>query len=163
MPDQPPVINEALDRKNLSQPPSRARWFVTAILGLLLCGCATEDDMKFSKGNGDLGIFILHKATEFGGQPSSSTIPVLNTQWRYSEDAEGVVIRANSKDCPSVESLLLHSFGEPRLNTTNTYGMRFLVYRLSPKGGGIQMDCTPEGTQVIILKPESSRRAQNQK
>jgi hypothetical protein len=164
MPDQPPPINEAIAQKKFSCPACPAMALLASILFSILCGCATEDGMSFSNGHGDLGMFIFKKSTEFGGHPLISTTPPIETSWRYSEDHGGVVIRTNPKDCSSIETLLRRSFGEPRIATSNNPDVRrFLVYRLTPKGGGIQMLCDSNYTQVIILKPQIPKQPENTK
>ena len=55
----------------------------------LLYGCA---DQRFASGHGDVGQFVLHLAVQFGGAPiTNNGLPVISDQWRYSEDAGGLL------------------------------------------------------------------------
>lgn len=139
----------------------------TIICFSLLAGCASYNDMStsFSAGKGDVGAFILKKATDFGGHVSTTNVsPAIESSWQYFADQEGVVIRTTPNDCQSLEALLYQSFGAPRIAPTwNSDGTRLIAYRLTPDGGGIQLICDARNTQVIILKPQGLKHSENSK
>lgn len=126
----------------------------------IVAGCASHDDMKFSTGTGDIGTFILKKATDFGGHTTSTnSVAMIGTTWRYSEDQYGVVIRTDPKAFSSVESLLHQSFGSPGFVSNETKdGFKLIQYRLTANGGGIQFSCDSNYAQIIVLKPHSSEK-----
>lgn len=111
--------------------------------------------MRFNKGKGDAGTFILLKAIDFGGKPFvTNGLPAIGNSWRYAEDQYGVVIRMSPRQYPVVESFLRQAFGSPGFGPSDTVdGGKLGGYRLTPKGGGIQFGYDSNCTQVIILKP----------
>ena len=124
----------------------------------LLCGCASDKEMQFSSGTGDVESFIFEKAIAFGGQPKTpSSAPGRGGSWSYAEDKHGVVIRTDSKRYSDLELFLRGSFGVPGFNSPEKDGFRLLQYRLTEHGGGIQLTCDSQYTQVIIIKPWDSK------
>lgn len=112
----------------------------------LLCGCAHQ---HFVTGHGDVGQFILRKATHFGGTPTTTNgLPAISDHWRYSEDEHGIVIRLSQREYPSVESFLHQSFGLPAGGNSGKNG----YYRLTTKGGSIYFTDDDHMTTVIILR-----------
>jgi len=53
----------------------------------LLCGCARDDEMHFTKGTGDMGQFVMQQALKRGARPvTTNSLPAIAGEWRYSED-----------------------------------------------------------------------------
>lgn len=127
------------------------------ILVLAISGCASE---HYSAGHGDVGQFILRQATRYGGVPTTTNnLPVITSHWRYSEDERGMQIHLPTDDYSRIEAFLdrafagKHQFGSGGSAENNT---RIHEYRLSPKGGGIQLTGQDDDTQVIIIRPLDS-------
>jgi hypothetical protein len=122
---------------------------------VMLSGCAHG---KFTKGRGDVSEFIVHQAMIRGGQPiTTNDLPVLAESWKYFEDEKGVVVCLKRQSCDKVKALLLHAFGNPTHASKNTEdGTEWIAYRLTAKGGGIQIACIDDVTQVIIIRPLSN-------
>lgn len=121
-------------------------------LSWLVCGCAHK---HFTKGQGDVGQFIVHQAAVRCGFPTpTNSLPVITGKWLYSEDDEGVVIQMSREQYPAIESLLRQTFGTPQFGPVDTRDAGKLgSYRLTPKGGGIQFGHDAERTQVIVIRP----------
>jgi hypothetical protein len=125
------------------------------LLSALLCGCSSDG---FKSGSGDVGQFILQQAISRGGSPTTNALPPLAGSWRYSEDTNGVVIHMSRDQYPAVEAFLRQSFGTPKIEPTQTSDGGMLgVYRLSEKGGGIQFGYDAKQTQIIVIRPMSTK------
>jgi hypothetical protein len=124
----------------------------SCLLAAILCGCSSE---HFKTGHGDAGRFILDTAIARGGHPvATNNLPTLGGRWQYSTDQYGVVIKLPPDQYPNVEALLANSFGKPKFAPTKgTDGSMFFFYRLSSKGGAIQVFGQTNYTQVIIIRP----------
>jgi hypothetical protein len=60
---------------------------LTAIALLLICGCAGDKEMRFTKGTGDMGQFVMQQALKRGARPvATNSLPALRGDWSYSED-----------------------------------------------------------------------------
>jgi hypothetical protein len=132
------------------------RTFIFALATAIACGCATE---HFTKDSGDVGQFILRQAIRYGGSPTSTNgLPVVTSRWRYLEDAHGMQIHLPADTYSDVESFLdkafagVRQFGPAGSPDTRT---RIHSYRMSAKGGGIQLSEQDSDTQVIVLRPFS--------
>ena len=50
--------------------------------------------MRFTKGKGDMGQFIMQQALKRGARPvATNSLPAIGVGWRYSEDQYGVVLQ----------------------------------------------------------------------
>lgn len=132
-----------------------ARALIFTILATLLLGCATSKEMKFKRGKGSVGEFIIAEARAIGGQLlSTNALPALDEEWTIFRDQYGVVLRLPHHSFSNVEALLKAAFGEPRMKpATTTDGGRMGIYRLTSKGGVIQFVQETEWTQVTIIRP----------
>ena len=92
-----------------------------------------------------------------GGQPiTTNDLPVLTESWKYFEDDKGIVVRLKRQSCDKVKALLLHAFGNPTHPSKSAEdGTEWIAYRLTAKGGGIQIACFDDVTQVTIIRPLS--------
>lgn len=123
------------------------------LVATLLFGCSIS---RFKTGRGDVGQFILQQSVARGGSPITNALPSIPGGWRYSQDEDGVVIRMSREQYPAVEDFLRQAFGKPNIEPTETSdGGRLGVYRLSPKGGGLQFGHAARKTQIIVLRPMS--------
>lgn len=120
----------------------------------LMCGCVKNDQILFKAGSGDAGQFIMQHALTYGGQPiTTSGLPAITGEWRYSEDEYGVIIRMPRDNYQTVENLLRLAFGQPTYGpSVTTDGGMLGGYRLTPQGGVIQFGYDADGTQVIVLQ-----------
>jgi hypothetical protein len=128
--------------------------FGFAIALVLICGCATE---HYTKSSGDVGHFILQQAISHGGIPTTTNnLPIITSHWRYSEDAGGMKIFLPPTDYVNIEAFLNQAFaGKPQFGpkASEDGSMWIHEYRMSPKGGGIQLDGDKTYTLVIIIRP----------
>lgn len=116
---------------------------VMAVLGVAGCAqkepvdCANQGRLRFEKGNGDPGQFILDRALAFGGTPKTTKgLPEVTGPWCYAEDKYGVVVRLPREKSRAVEELLRMVLGKPDYGPSpNTDGSRSGGYRLTPEGG----------------------------
>ncbi len=131
--------------------------FVFALV-IFLSGCATGNQMRFKRGDGDACQFILQQAAVRGANPiNTNDLPVIRNPWNYSVDQYGVVVHLARADGVAVEQLLQRSFGPPKdpkhgPRDTPTGG-RWGVYRMFPPGVVIQFVSDEQGTEVIVLRP----------
>jgi len=132
----------------------RVRTSFSVLLAAFLCGCSSE---HFTTGRGDVGQFILQQAIIRGGSPvTTNGLPAITTEWRYSTDTYGVVIRMPREEYPLVEDFLGQAFGKPGFGPKDKPdGGRLGEYRLTSKGGGIQFSCDTNRTEVIVIRPMS--------
>ena len=78
------------------------------VVGLaLFCGCAHDDEMRFSKGKGDMGQFVIRQALKYGARPiATNGLPAITGKWRFSEDQYGVVLQLPSERFSDVTTFL---------------------------------------------------------
>jgi hypothetical protein len=121
---------------------------------LAMIGCATE---HHTTGHGDVGQFILQHAIRYGGVPTTTNgLPVVTTRWRYLEDEHGTQIHLPSHDYSSVEAFLNQAFaGKPQFGPSGLSEKRTRIheYRMSQKGGGIQLSEQDSDTLVLVIRP----------
>src|SRR5437016_2857774 len=81
------------------------------IVGLaLLCGCAHKDEMRFTKGTGDMGQFVMQQALKRDARPvATNGLPAIAGDWSYSEDQFGVVFHLSRERFPEVQAFLLQA------------------------------------------------------
>ena len=122
----------------------------------MLNGCASN---HYQQGRGDVSQFIIQQAIARGGTPvTTNNLPEITAKWSFFEDEYGLAIHLPGKQFQAVESLLLQSFGKPRMQSTETSdGFKFGMYRLTAKGGGIQFFGDAKLTQVVIIRPLSRK------
>lgn len=135
----------------------RAMTPVTVLSLLIIAGCASEDEMRFTKGKGDLGDFILEHALTRGARPiATNDLPSVEGDWRYSEDQYGVVLHLPRERFNEIHALLRHVFGPPGQEPIEIPESGMLGwYGAKDIGVGVQFGYDEEGTQVIILRPQS--------
>ena len=128
--------------------------FIFALIAVITCGCATE---HFTTSHGDVGQFVLQQAISYGGSPTTTNgLPVVTSHWRYTEDAHGMQIYLPPGDYSGVESFLNLAFvGKPQFGpkVSDDGSTRIHEYRMSSKGGGVQLTGHDTDTLVIILRP----------
>jgi hypothetical protein len=132
-------------------------WIQRIFIGLMFlvfCGCATE---PFTKAKGDVGQFILLKAVSYGGLPTATNgLPVVTSHWRYSEDSGGTQIYLPSEDYSRVELFLNQAFeGKPQFGPklSEDGKMRIHEYRMSSRGGGVQLSGHETEAIVLVVRP----------
>jgi len=130
------------------------RTFILSLAALIICGCATE---HFTKDSGDVGQFILQQAIRYGGSPTSTNgLPVVRSHWRYLEDARGSQIHLPRDTYSDVELFLDKAFaGTRQFGPAGSADTRTRIheYRMSTKGGGIQLSEQDSDTVVLVLRP----------
>lgn len=117
-------------------------------------GCVSQDEMQFQAGSGDVGQFILQQATTYGGKPKTTNdLPIIKSEWQFSKDQYGVVIRLSRDKYEPIEKLLLLAFGKPRFGPSETVdGGQLGGYSLTPQGGAILFGYEAKITQIIIAR-----------
>ena len=88
----------------------------------LLLGCSSSDEFPgYDKQSGDLGAFILQRASKFGARAQqTSGLPQLTVDWRSKEDADGCQIYIVGDHFTQLQSFLSTAFGPPaKPPTTN--------------------------------------------
>jgi hypothetical protein len=124
------------------------------VSAFLMGGCATE---HHSTGQGDAGQFILEHAIRYGGVPTTTNgLPVVTSRWRYLEDEHGMQIHLPPHDYPELEAFLNQAFaGKPQFGPSGSAESRTRIheYRMSEKGGGVQLSEQDSDTQVVIVRP----------
>jgi hypothetical protein len=132
----------------------RFHTFIFALAVVMACGCSTE---HFTKNRGDVGQFIFQQAIRYGGNPTTTNwLPVVTSRWRYLEDAHGMQMRLPPRDYSSIEAFLNLAFADSKQfgPTTSEDGVfRIHEYRMSAKGGGVQLSGDSHKTSLIILRP----------
>ena len=123
---------------------------------LILCGCSREDEMRFAKGTGDMGNFLVEQSLKRGARPiSTNELPVIGGEWHYSEDQYGVVFQLPRERFAEVEIFLRQAFGNPAQDPTETTtGGKLGWYSPKTIGVALQFGFDQEQTQVIVLKPQ---------
>jgi hypothetical protein len=132
------------------------RWSTSLILAVL-CFCAyAEEEMRFTKGTGDMGQFIIQKALQCGAKTvSTNDLPPLKGDWKYSEDQYGVVFHLGRERFDEVLAFLGKSFGPPAHEPSDsTDGGKSGWYSAKTIGIGLQFAFNKERTQVIVLRPQ---------
>jgi|GEM_PF-6973946 hypothetical protein len=134
----------------------RIHILIFALVTVLFCGCATE---HYTTGRGDVGHFILQQAISYGGSPTTTNgLPVVMSHWRYSEDVYGMQIYLPHSDYSSVEAFLNQAFaGKPQFGpeVSKDGSTQIHEYRMSSKGGGVQLSSHDTDTLVIVLRPHA--------
>lgn len=112
--------------------------------------------MRFTKGTGDMGQFVMQQALKRGARPvATNSLPVVGGEWRYSEDQHGVVLHLSRERFPEVQAFLLQAFGPPAQEATDTTeGGKLGWYSPKTIGVALQFGYDPERTQVIVLRPQ---------
>jgi len=132
----------------------RFHTFIFALAVGLACGCASE---HFTKSHGDVGQFILLRAIDYGGSPATTNgLPIVTSSWRYAEDANGTQIFLPASAYSSVEAFLNQAFAGsrqfgPKVSDDGSHQIH--EYRMSSKGGGVQLAGDATETSVIVLRP----------
>ena len=127
------------------------------VAGLVfLCGCSQEKEMRFTKGTGDMGHFVMQQALKRGARPvATNSLPVVGGEWRCSEDEHGVVLHLSRERFPEVQAFLRQAFGPPAQEPTDTTtGGKLGWYAANTIGVGLQFGYDRERTQVIVLRPQ---------
>jgi hypothetical protein len=121
---------------------------------VVACGCATE---RVSKTHGDVGLFIVQQVIRCGGSPTTTNgLPVIASQWDYLEDSNGMQIHLRADAYSDVEMFLNRAFANQRQfgpKVSEDGRTRIHEYRMSEKGGGVQLTEQDSETHVLILRP----------
>jgi len=122
----------------------------------LLCGCGHKDEMRFTKGSGDMGQFIMQQALKRGARPvATNSLPAVAGEWRYSEDQYGVVLQLPRERFSDVQAFLRQVFGPPAHEPSETTdGGRLGWYAAQTIGVVVQFGYDRERTQVIVIRPQ---------
>ena len=112
--------------------------------------------MRFTKGTGDMGNFLVEHALKLGAHPiSTNALPTIEGEWHYSEDQYGVVFQLPRERFLEVEAFLQQTFGTPaQVPTETTTGGKLGWYSPKAIGVALQFGFDQERTQVIVLKPQ---------
>jgi hypothetical protein len=132
------------------------RWSIALVLAVL-CFCAhAEEEMRFTKGTGDMGQFIIQKALQCGAKTvSTNDLPAIKGEWKYSEDQYGVVFHLGRERFDDVLAFLRKAFGPPAHEPSDsTDGGKSGWYSAKTIGIGLQFTYNKERTQVIVLRPQ---------
>jgi len=123
---------------------------------LILGGCSSEDEMRFTKGTGDMGNFLVEHALKLGAHSlSTNGLPTIGGEWHYSEDQYGVVLQLSRERFSEVETFLLQAFGTPaQVPTETTTGGKLGWYSPKTIGVALQFGFDQEQTQVIVIRPQ---------
>ncbi|HQZ68562.1 MAG TPA: hypothetical protein PLY87_25910 [Planctomycetaceae bacterium] len=121
----------------------------------LVCGCS-RDEMRFTKGTGDMGQFFMQQALRRGARPVvTNGLPAIAGEWSYSEDQYGVVLHLPRERFSDVGAFLRQAFGTPAHEPSEmTTGGRLGWYTANTIGVGLQFGYDRERTQVIVLRPQ---------
>jgi hypothetical protein len=95
----------------------------------------------------------------YGGHPTTNAVPVVETEWRYRPDANGIVIHLVGNRLPDVQSILSAAFGDPdtscgskALAPGSPPGRQNGYYSHEQLGISIYIWGDKEETGVIILR-----------
>jgi hypothetical protein len=129
---------------------------IVAFALIVVCGCTSHDEMRFTRGTGDAGKFIMEQALKRGARPVAiDGLPTISGEWKYSEDQYGVVLRLPREHFSDVEALLREAFGPPAQEATDTTtGGKLGWYSPKAIGVALQFGYDANGTQVIVLRPQ---------
>jgi hypothetical protein len=121
----------------------------------LLCGC-TSGGMRFTKGTGDVGRFIMQQALQRGARPvATNGLPVISGDWSYSEDQYGVVLHLPRERFSEVGAFLRKAFGTPAHEPGETIDGGMLGwYAAKTIGVGLQFGYDRDCTEVIVIRPQ---------
>ena len=121
----------------------------------LLCGCAS-DEMRFTKGTGDMGQFVMQQALKRGARPvATNGLPAIAGEWSYSEDQYGVVLHLPREKFAEVGAFLRQAFGPPAHEPSETTdGGKLGWYAAKTIGVGLQFGYDRERTQVIVIRAQ---------
>ena len=125
----------------------QVRTTCSVFMAVFLCGCSSD---HFTAGHGDVGQFILQQAIVCGGTPTTNSLPVISGRWRYSDGKAIVVIQMSGEQYPAVEPFLRQAFGEPTVTADDG---KLQVYRLSSKGGAVQLSYNAKQTYISVSEP----------
>jgi hypothetical protein len=129
------------------------------VSALAMIGCATE---HYTTGRGDVGQFILQQAIRYGGGPTTTNgLPAVISGWRYLEDEHGMQIHLPQHEYSRIEGFLNRAFaGKPQFGPSGSAESRTRIheYRISQKGGGIQLSEQESDTLVLVIRPFGASR-----
>lgn len=130
------------------------RAYIFALAVALACCCATQ---HFTKKQGNVGQFILQLVIRYGGQPTTTNeLPSIMSHWSYLEDDNGTQIHLPPNSYSDVEVFLNQAFAGKRQfgpNASADGRTRIHEYRMSEKGGGVQLTEHGSETLVLVLRP----------
>ena len=121
----------------------------------LLCGCA-RDEMRFTKGTGDMGRFVIQQSLKLGARPvATNGLPSIQGEWRCFEDQYGVVLQLPRERFSEVQAFLRQAFGPPAHEPSETTdGGKLGWYAAKTIGVGLQFGHDRARTQVIVIRPQ---------
>jgi hypothetical protein len=127
---------------------------LTAGLSLVF-GCSSEEELRFTKGTGDMGRFIIRQALKCGAHPvATNGLPTIGGEWSYAEDQYGAVFHLPRDRFSEVEAFLKQAFGAPAQEATETIDGKLGWYSPKTIGVALQFGYDPNETQVIVLRPQ---------
>jgi hypothetical protein len=85
------------------------------IVGLaLLTGCATSKQVKYQRGKGDAGVFIVERAIALGAERvSTNSLPPIYSAWEYRDLGSAVVVRLLGVEREAFDRVLREAFSRP--------------------------------------------------
>src|SRR3954467_6710622 len=87
---------------------------LAAITILMVCGCVSPDEKRFTKGQGDVVQFIAQQAITHGARSvATNNLQQITDSWRFFQDANGVVVRLHRDRFPEIYAALKQTFGPP--------------------------------------------------
>ena len=112
--------------------------------------------MRFKKGTGDMGQFVMQQALKRDARPlATNGLPAITGEWSYSEDQYGVVLHLSRERFPEVQAFLLQAFGPPAQEAIDTTkGGKLGWYSPKTIGVALQFGYDSDQTQVIVLRPQ---------
>jgi hypothetical protein len=133
---------------------------VIVILVLFLCGCSKSSDSDFISGTGDVGKFILEEVLKRGGRSiSQNDLPVIQGEWKYFEDENGVIIHLDPKSSGDLEKFLNQAFGKPANEASaTTTGGKLGWYAPNDIGVLLQFGFEPKHAFIILLKSPQPKK-----
>jgi hypothetical protein len=129
---------------------------VMVFVGLVCSWVYAEEEMRFTKGSGDMGQYIVAAAVKFGAKAvATNDLPALAGEWKVSEDQYGAVLQLGTDRFGEVESFLKKAFGAPAHEpSATTDGGKLGWYAAKTIGIAVQFGYDKERTQVTILRPQ---------
>jgi hypothetical protein len=127
------------------------------VLGLaVVTGCATSKQVKYQRGEGDAGVFIVERATALGAERvSTNTLPRVYSAWQYvdreSSRAAVVKVRLPGEEREVIERVLHEAFGARQ-------NVKLLLFDALPGGpalGGVYLD-SPSPVRIELYIRRSS-------
>lgn len=115
-----------------------------------------DEEMRFTKGAGDMGQYIIQQALKCGATiVSSNDLPAIKGDWKFSEDQYGTVLQLGRERFDEVQAFLRKAFGTPAHEPdATTDGGKLGWYAVRTTGIGLQFGYNKERTQVIVLRPQ---------